>query len=700
MEATNAWEPLPYRRLWPLFVLLTAEVFILVAFAVLPGFGPSLQATPLSAIVAGVILLSGLLPALLRPSLETLMAGCLATLMAAVLVTPIEAGDVDVKFMGATVACVFPPYLILRLVNSSGLGPLVFHLAARFQMRRKVSVRLLSAVYVASFGLVSVFAFTRLVPVRVISIILFMGVELGSLVGAAGLLLIASREGDFQDRRIAQQARLLFIGLILAETPALLRPIGLLLGVEIIPYDLFLVAQILVPLSLAYAVLRHDLFGIDRVLRRGLAYTLLSLLILALYFGLTLGLTAALANTWPHFRGLAVVLGVFLAALAFDPCRRWLQYWIDRFLYPDRLNFLRAVTDIREALARVVSRAEAIHLLTETLPPRLGAEWASLTLAPEPDVLVRRDGQPAWNARLIVGGRSLGRYWLGPRCAGPAYDADERAQLESLASQAALALAYTDTIEALRELNRELEQRVLQRTAQIVDQQRDLAVYEERQRMARELHDSVSQSLFSINLSARALRGLVHNDPEAAVSGLRELEGAARNSLAEMRALLAQLRAPQTEASEAGVIFDLTGNDARCDLVVGLASYCEQLRLEIGPDGRPPLLDVELDMPRGLLLPERLYHQVIQVAREALHNVIKHAGVRQALCELRHDPAWMTLVISDQGCGFEPGDSTAGYGLRGMCERVEALGGKIEVISNSGAGARLRIDIPLQEVKP
>jgi NarL family two-component system sensor histidine kinase LiaS len=213
------------------------------------------------------------------------------------------------------------------------------------------------------------------------------------------------------------------------------------------------------------------------------------------------------------------------------------------------------------------------------------------------------------------------------------------------------------------------------------------------------LHDSVSQSLFSINLSARALRGLVRDDPEAAISGLSELEGAAKTALAEMRALLAQLRAPQVEPPEVGGNLSPTENAGRCDLVAGLASYCEQLRLEIGSDGRPPLLDVELDLPRGLLLPEGLYHQVIQIAREALHNVIKHAGVRRAVCELRHEPEGITLVVSDQGCGFEPEDLTTGYGLKGMRERVEAIGGKIEVISKPGAGARLRIDIPHQEVK-
>jgi signal transduction histidine kinase len=244
-----------------------------------------------------------------------------------------------------------------------------------------------------------------------------------------------------------------------------------------------------------------------------------------------------------------------------------------------------------------------------------------------------------------------------------------------------------------------LEQRVSQRTAQVLDQQRELTAYEERQRLARELHDSISQSLFSINLSARALRGLVRDDPEQAVSGMSELEHTAQAALAEMRALLAQLRAPQARILPDVKVASAHAMEDKYDLVAGLARYCEQLKLELGPDGRPPLLDIDLDAPRGLLLPEQLFHQVTQIAREGIHNVSKHAGVRSAVCELHHEGGRLTLVIRDRGCGFDPGAPTAGYGLQGMRERVEALGGEMVVVSRPGAGANLQVSIPLDEVE-
>ncbi len=327
------------------------------------------------------------------------------------------------------------------------------------------------------------------------------------------------------------------------------------------------------------------LFGIDRALRRGLAYAVLSLLMLVLYFALTVGLTAELARLSPGLRGPAALLSLFIAAVAFEPSRRFLQHWVDRFLYPDRLNFQQAVADARLSLTRIVNRDQILQLLSQDLPPRLGAEWASLTLAPQPEVPGQVSSQPAWNAQLIVGGQSLGRYWLGPRRAGPSYDADEQAQLHALAGQAAQALAYAEAIEAMRQLNRELEARVARRTAQVLDQQRSLAAHDERQRLARDLHDFVTQSLFSINLSARALRGLVRRDPEAAITGLSELEQAAQQALSEMRALLAQLRAPSPELEPDGQPGAASPASAVVDLVALIDEYCTRLAHEAAPGG-------------------------------------------------------------------------------------------------------------------
>jgi signal transduction histidine kinase len=693
--------PLKPVQLWPVFLLLLGEALALGGFAANPGMRPPILATPFSALVAALILFCGLLPALLRPSLETLLAGCLATVMAGILITPIEVEALPAELFHAPLAQVVPAYLVLRLVNGTCLGPLLFHLLGRFPRRSLLSTLVMAGVYAASLGLLLVFLLVNVKAIRLTAFVGIVVVVLGLVVAAVMLLFRSSQDISPKNFRAAQQARLLFISLLLAEMPALLRPLGLFFRVEFIPYNLFLAAQILVPLGIAYAVLRHDLFDIDRALRRGLAYATLSILLLAVYFGLTVALTALLTSTWPELRGLVTLISLFAAALAFEPLRQRVQYGIDRALYPDRLNFQHAIAAAQQALERVVDRQEVVRLLTEDLPPRLGADWASLSLPPAPETPGRTDGTPAWNAQLMVAGKSLGRYWLGSRRVGPSYDRDEQAQLQSLAGQAALALAYADTIEALSELNRELEGRVAERTAQVLDQQRSLAALEERQCLARDLHDSITQALFSINLSARALRGLVRRDLPAAVAGLGELEESAQQALAEMRALLAQLRSTQPPGIGAALQPSQAEEPPQAteDLILSLTHHCEGLRREAGSDGLPPLLDVRLEAPQTLFLPAFLARHAFNVIKEALHNVVKHSGAAQAVCRVECDDQWLKLAVIDQGGGFDPQTiPVTSFGLRGMQERLQVIGGRLEIYSSPASGTSVQARIPISQV--
>jgi len=717
--------PAGYRLLWlwPLLLLLAAELAAL-AFVLRsawlpdaptgPWIGPGLAdlfshspISPFSVLVAVLVLLSGLLPALLRPARETLIAGCLATVLAGIVVTPFNAQDLPHDFFTKPLIWTANPFLILRLINGACIGPLAFHLAARFPLRHPISGRKMAAVYAISLVLSLVLLLAQGKELRILAALALMLWTVALVIAAGWLLLRSSRVVDPENPRPAQQARLLFISITLAGLPALLRPVGLAFRVEIIPFDLMLAALTLIPLGIAYAVLRHDLFGIDRLMRRALAYAALSLLLLVFYFALTLGLSALLARVWPGLPGLATLLSLFAAALAFEPSRRRLQGWIDRSLYPDQTHFQRAVQQAGATLAGVANRQEIVQLLTETLPASLGSEWASLSHAPTSAKINLPERSAVWDAVLVAGGRSLGHYWLGPRRLGPGFDAEEQAQLQALIGQAALAFAYADTIADLRALNRELEERVASRAAQLLDQQRALAAYDERQRLARELHDSVTQSLFSINLSARALRNLVHRNPTAAITGLTELELAAQQALTEMRSLLAQLRsnnqsAPMTEQPES-----VPALPGLVDLVALLSEQC--LRLERGSlaeTGRPAL-HIDLHAPEVLYLPASIAHETIQAAREAFHNALKHSGVDSAECWLESGDGLLRLTIQDHGVGFSlaesppggdsclnPEHTPMGYGLRGIRERLAALHGSLEIHSAPGAGTRLEITLP------
>lgn len=664
-----------YTSLWPIYVLLLIETLGL-AVALLLGNAPL---TVFSALISAIILSTGLLPALLRPSFEHLLASCLATVFACFLLIPFEPALNDILKFGPQPEDI-STHMIYRLLNGAALGPLLVHLTSRFPRRSSQPRWIIGGMYALTAALLAIFF---LLPHGDAKKWLFgsMVIWLMVMVGwALRLLVLTSRDPDPEQRRAAQQARLLIFSLLLANSGLFLR-LGLI-AIQDIPvtYNLALAPQIFLPIGVAYAVLRHDLFDIDAALRRALAYTSLTLVVLAGYLGLTVTLTSILAQTWPQFRGLAAVIGVLAAAAAFEPLRGRLQRWIDQLLYPDRLKFQAAVEQAHSQLAQVINRDKIIQLLTQAFPEQIGADWGSLSLAPAPDVPGDFESEPSWNAQLIVAGSSLGRYWLGPRRAGPSFSQDEQAQLVSLVGQAALALAYAETIEELNEFNRQLETRVQDRTDQVLNQQRTLAVLEERQRLARELHDSVTQTLFSINLNARVIRGMLDKDIATAGQELSGLEQAAQDASAEMRALLQQLRNPQ-----------------EMDTVPGMTEFNGQLEKICDEIISSHNLRVSLQAPGSLLIPATLADEVSAIIREALINVAKHSGTSEATCTVTQIDDQLIVQVVDQGLGFSIDDDLpqGHFGLRGMRERTTSLNGTIEIQSQPGKGTSIEARFPL-----
>jgi len=660
-----------FRKLWPLAALIGVEM---LAFILLARAGP-LPVTRLSLVVAVAAFCTGLIPALLRPTTESLLAGCMAVVAASLLVMPLEIPALAQPLGGVWVAPWPAPWL-LRLANAAALGPLAVHLTARFPRRSALPTWALAVIYAITSVL---FLLLLLSPAgsRLALLAAAFAWLSALLLAALGQLLLASRARAGEDLRIAQQARLLAAVLLISYAPVMLR-MGLLFTGQSPPGpEIVLFGQLVWPVGVTYIVLRHDLFEIDAVLRRALAYIVLSLALLALYLGLTVVLTTGLMAAWPQFRGAAILLALLIAAAGFAPLRSRAEHAIDRLLYPERLAFRREVAAVQDALADVAGRDEIVRLLAERLPARLGLTWGALALASHANDLPQRE--PAWRATLRVGERTLGWFWLGPRPAGPPFDAGEQAQLRSLAQQAALALAYAETFDALNALNRELEARVAERTAQIVAQQRTLAVYEDHQRLARDLHDSITQTLFSVSLGMRHVRGLAQRDPAAAVEALAEQETAVRGALTEMRGLLAQLRSPLS-ADDAPAPVDLAG---------ALRDHCAGLAHGAG-------LTVALAAPPVLLLPTAFAGEVLSMAREALHNIVKHAGVADATCALVVQDDWLVLTVQDAGRGFDPAAPVGGLGLAGLAERAAALGGTVRVDTAPGQGTRVQARLPLR----
>ena len=201
----------------------------------------------------------------------------------------------------------------------------------------------------------------------------------------------------------------------------------------------------------------------------------------------------------------------------------------------------------------------------------------------------------------------------------------------------------------------------------------ELAASQERAHLARELHDSVTQALFSMGLTLRTLEILLGSDPEAAREKLGELRELQKDALAEMRTLIFELRPSSLESD--GLVQALRTHATAVQRRTGLA---------IVVDAEP--ID-RLSLPAE----EALY----RIAQEALHNVVKHANAEKATIRIWRDADWVRLSVSDDGAGFDPEAVPRGHlGLIGMRQRVDLVGGELRVESRRGRGTLIEASVP------
>ena len=217
--------------------------------------------------------------------------------------------------------------------------------------------------------------------------------------------------------------------------------------------------------------------------------------------------------------------------------------------------------------------------------------------------------------------------------------------------------------------------------ARLYEQAEQAAALDERSRLARELHDSVTQSLYSVTMYAEAAARLLTTGKEAtAAEYLRDARDTAQEALREMRLLIFELRPPALEKG------GLTGAlQARLDAVEKRAGVQAELRV----------VGVE-DMAGVEWLPRAIQQELYQVAQEALNNSLKHAGAKNLQVCLHLKDAIVRLEIGDDGIGFDPANAKAGggLGLPGMRERVQRIGGHLQIKSAPGRGTTVSVEVP------
>lgn len=286
----------------------------------------------------------------------------------------------------------------------------------------------------------------------------------------------------------------------------------------------------------------------------------------------------------------------------------------------------------RDAALADPSLAPVHPYLTEVMP------WEDVALLP-----------------LVVSGVVVGELavYLAP---GQDLDDDDRGYLVALADQAAVAVRNSTLY------------RAAERTAAL----------EERQRLARELHDSVSQSLFSMTLHARTaqrhLESLDVPDAHPVAIEVEQLHSLAQAALAEMRALIFELRprALETEGLVAALSKQAAAITAREEVAVHV----------LGPDV-------------GLGLEPTVEEHLYRIALEALHNIVRHAGATRVDVDVECTDAGLVLRVRDDGAGFDPSIERPGHlGLMTMRERAEAIGARFDSDSGPGRGCEITVAVP------
>jgi PAS domain S-box-containing protein len=201
----------------------------------------------------------------------------------------------------------------------------------------------------------------------------------------------------------------------------------------------------------------------------------------------------------------------------------------------------------------------------------------------------------------------------------------------------------------------------------------ELAASEERSHLARELHDSVTQALFSMTLVSRSIEMLLDRDPEAARAQLVQLRDLQREALAEMRALIFELR---------------PGNLEQDGLTRALRTHTAALQ---GRIGLPVVVESTIDERLPLPIEEVLY----RIAQEALHNVVKHANAQQVRVEVGRVSSGVRMRIVDDGRGFDPEKVPTGHlGLAGMQSRATKVGARFACRSVPGEGTTVEVTVP------
>jgi signal transduction histidine kinase len=249
----------------------------------------------------------------------------------------------------------------------------------------------------------------------------------------------------------------------------------------------------------------------------------------------------------------------------------------------------------------------------------------------------------------------IGAFYLTEKETGPSFDTHDQELIELLAAHAAIAIT----------------------NARLYERSRELSILSERNRLALELHDVVSQKLFSLNLAAEAAATLLDRGPEQARPQLERVRDLARESLAELRSLIFGLRPAELGRD---------GLEGVLRKEATMLQHAHGVQVRVDADGAPP--DVE----------PACAGEILRIVEEALHNAVRHAQAQTVTVHLHGSDHALHAEVSDDGIGFDPTDPelrSRHLGLTSMEERSRELRGRLTFAPRPGGGTVVSLEVPV-----
>jgi signal transduction histidine kinase len=503
-----------------------------------------------------------------------------------------------------------------------------------------------------------------------------IGLALPVLVGGAAAATVR-----FRRRRGDERQQIKWLLLAVMAIALVLAYYGIILATGTDPDQgsvawsqyLAIASFLAVPISVAFGVLKYRLYDIDVVIDKAVVYAVLAVFITVVYAAVVVGIGAVIGSAGGT---LLSAVAAAIVAIAFQPARRGAQRLANRLVYGERATPYEVLAQLGDRLAGEYAADDVLDRIAAALAGGIGADrvvvwlnsggemrptavWprgarAAPIAASAAALTATEDGMRSFPVRHQ--GEMLGAIGVHKPPSDPLTPADEKL-VGDLAAQAGLVLRNARLIEDLRASRRRLV------TAQD----------EERRRLERDIHDGAQQQLVALTVKARLAEQMIDLDPAKARDLVVQIGAETTGTLEDLRDLARGIYPPLLADKGLAAALEAQGRKA----VVPVA-------VEADGVGR-----IDRDVEAGV------YFCVL----ESLNNVAKYAGASHVDVRLWRQDGEVVFEVRDNGVGFDPAAKGYGTGLRGMADRLEALGGTLEVQSAPRAGTKILGRVPAARVE-